>query len=143
MSVAEGRDDGGFLGRGRFDLLEGGNLDEAAIDAVAAAEEGVYAVARIDFVSCDEVLGERLNDLAVGESAGCTESLHRPGDPPFLFKRTVWPRKAMIHVEQRTGALHARCMHRHGVAVADAREWGLAGPADCRVRCLGMDRCRC
>ena len=56
MSIAEGRDDGGFLGRGRFNLLEGSDLDEAAVDAVSATEKGVNAVARIDFIGCDEVL---------------------------------------------------------------------------------------
>lgn len=56
MSVAEGGNHCGFLGLCWFNLCYAVNLDEAAIDAMAAAEEGVYSVAGVDFVGGDNVL---------------------------------------------------------------------------------------
>lgn len=96
MGVAEGGDDGRLGRLGRLDGCEGVDHDEAAANTVAATEEGVDAVAGVDLVCSDDVLGERLGDLAVGESTGCTICLHRPADPASLFKRTVQRKGAFM-----------------------------------------------
>ena len=84
MCVAERGDDHGFLGLGRFNLVYTLDVYEAAIDAVATAKEGVNSVSCVDFVGCDDVLCEGLNDTSVREGADCSECLHRAGPPTIL-----------------------------------------------------------
>ena len=81
MGVAEGGDDRRLPGGGRLDLAQGLDVDEATVGAVAAAEEGVDAVASVGLIGGDNVLGEGLDGLAVGEGARSTECLHRAGRP--------------------------------------------------------------
>ena len=84
MGVTESRDDCCFLGFCWLYLGHTCDVYEAAVDAVSAAEEGVYTVSGIDFVGRDYVLGECLNDASVREGSGCSECLHRAGPPTFL-----------------------------------------------------------
>ena len=84
MCVTESRDHGGFFGGGWFYFGHAFDVYEATVDAMAAAEEGVYAVSGIDFVGRDNILCECLNDASVREGSGCSECLHRAGPPTFL-----------------------------------------------------------
>ena len=84
MGVSERRDDDGCSGFSGLDLSQTLDVNGAAIDAVSAAKEGVYAVSCIDLIGCHDVLCEWLNDSAIRKGSGCSEGVHRAGPPTFL-----------------------------------------------------------
>ena len=84
MGISECRNDCGFCRGGGFNLIHAFDVDKATVDTVTAAEEGVDSMAGVDFIRCNNVLGERLNGAPIRESSGCSECLHRGGRPAFL-----------------------------------------------------------
>ena len=84
MGVPECRNDCGRLGFGWLDLGHTLDVDEASIDAVSAAKEGVNAVSCVDFIGRNDVLCEPLDNSSIWEGSGCSEGVHRAGPPTFL-----------------------------------------------------------